>query len=181
MSKFAGGTWQQQYLLPVSLGIADGILNALTLASASVLHGRGLSMTLAVRVGAVAAITSVFTVFVAEYAQFRAELVQAEHELSFTESGRLAASSLGRQVIRDAVAAALAATGASFVGASVPLLIGTAAVGYSWSALVVSVLALGGLGAALATAVGGNRPRWVGSLMVMGVIVAVVGVVLDIT
>lgn len=173
--------WLRRFLLPLSLGIADGIINALTLASAAVLHGHGLTVSLALRVAAVALVSSVFTVFVAEYGQLRAELARAERELGFTRGGRLAAGHLGRQVAREAAVASAVASGASFAGALIPLLVGTAVAAYSWSALVVSVGALGALGGALATAVGGRRSRWVIVMMVMGLIVAAVGTALDIT
>jgi len=115
--------WLRRYLLPLSLGIADGIISALTLASSAVIHGRGLTISLALRVAAAALISSVFTVFVAEYGQLRAELARAERELSFTHSGRLAAGHLGRQVAREAAAASAVASGASFARALVPLLL----------------------------------------------------------
>lgn len=173
--------WLRRFLLPLSLGIADGIINALTLASASVLHGSGLTLSLALRVAAVALISSVFTVFVAEYGQLRADLARAERELSFTRSGRLAAGHLGRQVAREAALASAVASGASFIGALIPLVVGAVIATYSWSALIVSVGALGGLGGALATAVGGRRSRWIIAMMVMGLAVAAVGTALDIT
>lgn len=173
--------WMGRFLLPLSLGIADGIVNALTLASAAVLHGGGLTVSLALRVAAVALVSSVFTVFVAEYGQLRAELARAERELSFTRSGRLAAGHLGRQVAREAAASSAVASCASFAGALIPLTAGAAAAPYSWLALVISVGALGGLGAALATAVGGRRRRWIIAMVAMGVAVAAVGTVLDIT
>jgi len=146
-----------------------------------VLHGSGLSVSLALRVAAVALVTSVFTVFVAEYGQLRAELARAERELSFSESGRLAAGHLGRQVAREAAVASAVASVASFAGALIPLAVGAATAPYSWSALVISVGALGALGGALATAVGGQRRRWIIAMMVMGVAVAAVGSALDIT
>jgi VIT1/CCC1 family predicted Fe2+/Mn2+ transporter len=173
--------WLRRYLLPLSLGISDGIINALTLASSAVIHGRGLTISLALRVAAAALISSVFTVFVAEYGQLRAELARAERELSFTRSGRLAAGHLGRQVAREAAAASAVASGASFAGALVPLLIGAAIAAYSWSAILVAVGALGGLGGALASAVGGRRRRWIIAMIVMGLLVAAVGEVLDLT
>jgi VIT1/CCC1 family predicted Fe2+/Mn2+ transporter len=172
--------WLRRFLLPLSLGTADGIINALTLASATVIHGTGLTLSLALRVAAVALISSIFTVFVAEYGQLRAELARAERELSFTGSGRLAASHLGRQVAREAAVASAIASGASFVGALTPLLIGAALSGYSWSALIVAVAALGALGGALATAVGGQRRRWILTMMVMGIAVAAAGTYLNV-
>lgn len=159
----------------------DGIINALTLASATVLHGHGLTISLALRVAAVALISSIFTVFVAEYGQLRANLARAERELSFTVSGRLAASNLGRQVAREAAAASAVASGASFVGAVTPLLIGAALTAYSWSALIVSVAALGALGAVLAAAVGGRRLWWIIAMIAMGLLAAAAGTALNIT
>lgn len=172
--------WLRRFLLPVSLGIADGIINALTLASATVIHGTGLTLSLALRVAAVALISSIFTVFVAEYGQLRAELAKAERELSFTHSGRLAAGQLGRQVAREAAEAAAIASGASFIGALTPLLIGAALAPYSWSALIVAVGALGALGGALAAAVGGRRRLWIITMMVMGIAVAAAGTYLNV-
>jgi VIT1/CCC1 family predicted Fe2+/Mn2+ transporter len=84
-------------------------------------------------------------------------------------------------VVREAVEAALVASLFSFAGAIVPLLVGVALRNYSWTALAVAIVALGALGASLATAVGGRRPRWVIAMMVCGAIVAVIGTVLDIT
>lgn len=171
---------RQQLILPLSLGIADGILNALILASATILHGEGLTLGLAVRVGLVALVTSVFTMFVAEYAQLRSELVRAERQLSLTTSGRLAAGVLGGQVMRDAARAAVVASVASFAGAVAPLLIGVAARPYGWLALGVAVAALGALGAGIAVAVGGRRVRWTLLMVVSGSVVAVVGTLLDV-
>lgn len=175
-----GRPWSERYLLPFSLGLADGILNALTLASATVLHGRGLTVGLGLRVGAVALVTAVFTIFVAEYAQLRSELHRAERELSLTAAGRLAAGNLGRQVLLEAVLAAIVGCAASFVGAVVPLLIGAVTKPYSWSALAVSVAGLGALGAGLAKAVSGRPLRWIVVMAAMGVLVAYIGVGLDI-
>ena len=168
-------------LLPLSLGIADGILNALTLASGSVLHGRGLEGGLAIRIGLVALVSTLFTVFVAEYSQLRAELARAERQLSLTTSGRLAAGRLGRQVAGEAATAAAVASVASLIGASVPLLIGVALPELRWVAIVVSIVGLGVLGISLATVVGGRRARWAVLLMAAGAVVAVLGVILDIT
>lgn len=177
----AARPWLERYLLPLSLGVADGIVNALTLASGAVLSGTGLDVVLALRVGAVALVTAVFTVFVAEYAQLRAELAGAARALSLTSSGQLASTQLGRQVFREAATASVVASLASFAGAAVPLLCGALFHGLGWLALVVSVVALGALGAALARAVGGHRLRWVTALVVMGVAVAALGTQLDIT
>lgn len=171
---------REQLMLPLALGVSDGILTGLTLAAATVLRGTGLTLSLALRVGVVAFVSTVFTVFVAEYAQFRAELRRAERELNFTTSGRLATSNLGRAVVKDAVFNAVLASVASFAGAVFPLLVGALLPGATWVALVVSLTALGGLGLVLATSVGGRRSLWAGALVVAGATVMIIGMQLDI-
>lgn len=163
----------------MALGVSDGILNALTLAAATVLHGVGLSLQLSARVGLVAFVSAVVTLFVAEYTQNRVELLRAERQLMFTQSGRLAATSLGRAVFRDSITAAVVAGGSSFTGAALPLIIGTLLPRLSWLALVVSVAALGGLGVVLGTHVGGRRILWAVALVVAGIIVTIIGVQVD--
>jgi len=129
----------------------------------------------------VALISSIFTVFVPEYGQLLADLAWAERELSFTVSGRLAASNLGRQVAREAAAASAVASGASFTGAVTPLLIGGALTAYSWSALIIPVAALRAIGAVLAAAVGGRRLWWIIAMIAMGLLAAAAGTALHIT
>ncbi|OCB56110.1 hypothetical protein A9X02_09060 [Mycobacterium malmoense] len=166
-------------MFAMALGVSDGILNALTLASATVLRGVGLSLGLSARVGVVAFASAVLTLFVAEYAQNRLELIRAERQLMFTRSGRLAATSLGRAVLRDSIATAILAGTASFAGAALPLVIGTLLPGVSWVAFVVSAATLGGLGMLLAKLVGGREILWTVSLVIAGIVVTVIGVQVD--
>ena len=163
-------------LFPLVLGLADGILNALTLASSTVLHGLGLTAALALKVGAAAVVSAVFTVFVAEYSQLRAELAHAEYQLSSSSPGRIAAGNLGREVRREAMAAAGIAGGASFIGSALPLLTGVWLSNVSWIALVLSIGALAALGVALADRVHGSKLIWASALTLAGVVVTVIGV-----
>jgi predicted membrane protein (TIGR00267 family) len=145
-------------LFAMALGLSDGIINALILASATVLHGVGLNLNLAARVGIVALSMAVLTVFVAEYAQYRSELVRAERKLMFTRCGRLAATSLGRAVLKDAVTVATVTGMSAFAGAALPLVVGALLATATWMTLVVSIAALGGLGVLLSVHVAaGNR------------------------
>jgi hypothetical protein len=163
----------------LALGLSDGIINALTLASATVLRGVGLSYGLSARVGVFAFASAVLTLFVAEYAQNRLELIRAERQLMFTRSGRLAATSLGRAVLRDSIATALLAGAASLAGAVLPLLIGMLLPWIAWIALVISTATLGGLGVLLANVVGGRRILWAVSLTIAGVALTLIGIRVD--
>lgn len=166
-------------MFAMALGVSDGILNALTLASATVVHGSGLTIGLGARVGTVALASAVLTLFVAEYAQLRMELVRAERQLMFTQSGRLAATSLGRAVIRDSALVAVLAGASSFAGAALPLVIGALLPSTRWVALIVSALALAVLGILLAHNVGGRQKVWATGLVAAGVVVTIIGIQVD--
>lgn len=172
----------RRWMLPVALGVSDGILNALILASAVFVdHGKTMTLGFAARVGCVALVTAVFTMFVAEYADLRAGLAQASRQLNLSASGRLATTHLGQQVRRDALQAAAIAGLASFVGAVLPLALAAAMPSVAWMGLAVAVVLLGALGVAIAASVGGNGRRWSAGLIMAGAVVAVVGVQLRIT
>lgn len=164
------------HLLPLSLGFADGILNALTISTNAVLHGpSGLGFGLAARVASVAFITAVFTVFVAEYAQLRADLARAEVQLNLTTSGRLATSRLGKIVTTEAATAAAIASAASLLGAFTPLAVGASVRTHAWLALPMAIAALALLGAVIARVVGGRTFRWATTMAISGVLVSIIG------
>ena len=169
-------------VLPLVLGITDGILNALTLAGGAILRSAdGVSVSLALRVGCAALITAAFTMFIADYAERRAQLVRASRQLNLTEPGRLATTRLGRQAARESAIAMLVAAVASLIGATAPLLVGEALPGPSWLVLVLTVLALGLLGWILATILVARRWRWAALMTIGGAAVAAIGVLLGIT
>lgn len=163
-------------LLPLALGFADGILNALTLAAATMLGGeRHATVGLALRIGAAAFVTAGFAVFVAEYAERRGGLRHASHQLNMASEDDLAGTRLGRDALLRAAWQSLLAAGSSLLGAALPLLLAAALPGPGWIAVAVAVGALGALGAALAGIVLGNRLRWALTLAVGGVAVTAVG------
>lgn len=102
---------QKLPILPLVLGVTDGILNALTLAGGAILrgHGDGLNALLALRVGTAALVTAAFTMFVADYAERRSRLRRSSRELNMTEPGRLAATNLGRAIVRESALATVVA------------------------------------------------------------------------
>lgn len=166
----------RQWLLPLALGLSDGIFNALILASATVLdQAQGITVELAMKVGCVAFVTAFFTVFVAEYAELRSRLSRATRQLNLSGSGHLATTQLGHRAVLHAFQAAAIASVSSFAGSVTPLVIAGSVPSVSWSGLVVAVALLGALGAALAGSVGGRRWHWVIGLMVAGVAVAALG------
>lgn len=172
----------RRWTLPLALGLSDGILNALILASAALLHdGPGITLIFAMKVGCVAFVTAMFTVFVAEYADERAHLSRATQQLNLSASGHLATTGLRRRVMRNAAGGAVIASCSSFVGATVPLTIGGLIHAAPWVGLVVAIVLLGVLGAALAASFDARWLPWAVCLVVAGVAVAAIGSGLNIT
>jgi VIT1/CCC1 family predicted Fe2+/Mn2+ transporter len=167
--------------LDVVAGLIDGILNALALAAGRLTHtgGEGATLSLALRVSIAAGATTIFVFFVAHYAQLRLELVRHERELNFTEHGRLAATSLGRRIFHESLQKALLACGFSFAGALFPLILCTLLPTPAWLGLAITIAALGGLGALLAKTIFGSPTIWGITLFIGGLLLAFVGMKLD--
>lgn len=167
--------------LPLVLGLSDGLLTALTLEAAS-LTGRGrVSLLLSVRVGCVALVTSAFTVFVADYADRRAELIRASRQLNLTRRGQLATTRLGRLAVTRSLAAMAAASTSSFLGAVLPLLFGALLPGPAWTVIVLVIAALTALGAVLARLLAGPVAWWSTAMGLGGGAVTWIGIQLHIT
>ncbi|MEU6606521.1 hypothetical protein ABZ922_15875 [Streptomyces shenzhenensis] len=164
------------------LGLVDGLLNALTLAAAPLVgSGAPVSSSLALRVGLVALTTAAFAVFVADYADRRAYLIRASRQLNLTRRGQLATTRLGRLALTRSLAATVIACIASFAGATLPLLVGSAAPNLSWIVVVLTVATLTALGAALGHLFAGSTVRWAAVLGCGGAAVTWIGVWLHIT
>jgi predicted membrane protein (TIGR00267 family) len=165
----------------IVIGVTDGILTALTLAAARVVSSADpLTVNLALRIAAASALSGMFVFFAAEYIHQREGLVHAERQLSLRSGGHLAATHLGRAVLRETLWAAVLSSVCNFAGALVPLLAGALAPERSWLAVAVGILVLGGLGVAGARATHGRLIVWVGALMAAGVVLAAIGLKLRI-
>lgn len=163
------------------LGVADGILNALTLASASLLsRDSAITVGLAFRVAIAAFATASFVFFVAQYADYRGQLVTAARHLSLHSSRRLTNTALGSAIARDAFVATLIAGCASFPGALAPLLTAAFLPSTSWIAVPVAIAMLAALGAIVAGVIDGSPVRWALVLSLGGVLMTVVGYQLQI-
>jgi VIT1/CCC1 family predicted Fe2+/Mn2+ transporter len=165
-----------QVRLDLVAGTVDGILNTLILATRHMLHhGGGADLGLVWRVGAAAALTTLFVFFVAHYATLRAELIRAEQQLNLLRRGVLATSQLGRQSLQEALLGAVLAALCGFTGAATPLLLSRLLPGAAWIALAIAVGLLGVLGALIAYSFRGSILFWSLFIMAGGVLLAVAG------
>jgi VIT1/CCC1 family predicted Fe2+/Mn2+ transporter len=168
-------------LLPPVLGFVDGILNALALAAASILHeGKSIGVGLVFRVGAFSVVTAAFVLFVARYGELRSELVRQARELNLLAHGRLAETALGRRAFMEAVGDAAASSAASFIGALLPLGVAAAVPAHSWLAVLVAILLLAVLGVAMARTIHGQPLHWALALAAGGAALTGIGVELRI-
>jgi VIT1/CCC1 family predicted Fe2+/Mn2+ transporter len=170
-----GWHWQRQ-LLPIVLGLSDGVLTALILATGRLVDpGRHIPMNMALRISASAFATGAFVFFVARYSQLRAELVVAERQLNLTSHGRLASSKLGRAIFSEAIVAASLSSLSSFVGAMIPLSVAALVPAHGWAALAAALVTLALLGAGLAKVCFGRPLYWSSTLVAGGVVLSILG------
>jgi predicted membrane protein (TIGR00267 family) len=159
------------------VGLTDGILTALTLASGKLLASNGrITLGLSVRIAIAASSSGMFIFFTAEYARLRGELVHASKQLNLASHGHLATTQLGNAVRREAVNSALVSSIFNFLGAFIPLSIAVAFPLFPRLPVVIAVAALGALGAALAHTIHGRMAFWALALMTAGAFLALVGV-----
>jgi VIT1/CCC1 family predicted Fe2+/Mn2+ transporter len=171
---------RREHTFALIVGLADGILTALTLTAGRVIYSQpGVDSTLAFRIPLASSLSGAFVFFVAEYSRLRGELVYAERELSLTTHG-LAASRLGRTVFREAVGGAVISCVCNFLGALLPLLFTVLLPESSWLAIIIAITALGALGVGVAYVVHGNLIRWAGALIIAGTLLTFVGTELHI-
>lgn len=175
----AAGIWEA-YLLPLALGLSDGILTALLLTAGRIVESaRPLTIILTLRVAVAALVTGAFVLFVARFAELRQGLARAERHLNLLERGYLATTRLGRDVLRDATKEAVVAGACAFLGAIFPLVVGLIFPRASWVAVVAAIVALGILGAVLAVPIRGHPLRWAVGMALSGVAFTALGIWLD--
>jgi predicted membrane protein (TIGR00267 family) len=172
--------FRPDHTFSLTIGISDGILTALTLASGRLLTGKPPTVELGLKISAASALCSIFVFCTAEYARLRGQLIHAERELNLTSHGRLAATHLGRAIRRETIASATISSLANFVGAFIPLLIGALFPRSAWLAVAVAVAALGLLGGALAYSIHRNLLGWALALAISGMLLALVGAELNV-
>jgi hypothetical protein len=152
---------QSGYRFALVVGLTDGILTALTLASGRLFAStERLTLGLALRIALASSVSGVFIFFTAEYSRLRGQLVHAGRQLNLAAHGHLATTQLGKAIQRDAISAALLSSTCNFLGAILPLLLGVAFPVLRWLPVAAAVAILGILGAVLAHTVYGNALRW---------------------
>lgn len=167
----------QKQLFPLVLGLIDGILTVLTLATGRVLdvHTEGFSLAFALRVAFVTAISGSFVYCISEYAKQRQLLIQSEKELNLTSHGKLAVSNLGKQILKETSVSVVLSGTSIFLAPFIPMSGALFFPKHSWLSIVIALVILGLLGFSLARLVYGNAFIWMAVLIGSGIAVSFIG------
>lgn len=166
-----------RYRFASVVGLTDGILTALTLASGKLVASDGrITLGLSLRIAIAASSSGMFIFFTAEYAKLRGELVHASKQLNLASHGHLATTRLGKAVRREAVNSAFLSSMFNLLGAFIPLFMAVAFPLAPWLPIAIAVAALGALGAALAHTIHARIALWAPALMIAGAFLAFIGV-----
>lgn len=166
--------------LDIVAGLVDGTLNAVILAAGRMLKAGGADLGTMFRVGTATGLTTLFVFFVAHYAELRAELAEAERELSLGQHGRLAASALGRHALWSAAAGAVLAALCGILGSVGALVLCAFTPGPRGAGIIAVLAMLAVLGALLARSFYGSKWLWGTAIAVGGAALTWIGVLLDI-
>jgi predicted membrane protein (TIGR00267 family) len=180
MKSVFSAAFSKSQTFAIVIGLTDGILTALTLASGHLVAGTKPTIGLSFRIALGSAICGVFVFFTAEYARLRGELIHAEGQLNLASRGQFVTSQLGKQVRAEAFASALVSSTANFLGALFPLCLGSFMPGPALLAVIPSIVALGLLGLTLARIVRGRAVVWIVALVAAGIALSIIGVWLHI-
>jgi predicted membrane protein (TIGR00267 family) len=167
----------QNQLFAVLLGLIDGILTVLTLATGKILDKpqEAFSLGLAMRVALVTSVSGACMYFISEYSKQRIRLIHAEKELNFTQHGKFVTTNLGKQILKETIQSVFISGSCSFLGAFIPM---SGAVFFpraAWLSMAIALLILALLGWNVAKMVYGNVFTWVVCLFLAGLVVSFIG------
>lgn len=175
------GAWTAEGAFPFILGLVDGILTTLTLASGRLKGGAGdLTWGLALRISGASSLASAFVFFAAEYTRVRGILVHEGLQLNLPAPGALARTELGRKALRGSITRTGLSCVSNLVGAFLPLVAALLWPAYAWLSIVVAIAILAGLGFLLAQTVSGHWAKWSVGLSLAGLAIAIIGAELHI-
>jgi predicted membrane protein (TIGR00267 family) len=164
-------------LFALVLGLIEGILTVLTLATGRVLDKKGevFSLGLALRIAFVTAICGGVVYFYSEYTKQRHTLIKFEKELNLSYHGKLVKSNLGKQILKETIIGSSFSGFFSFSGAFLPISGAVFFPQYSWIPVIIALLILAALGLNVAKLVYGNSISWVLALLLTGITVSFIG------
>jgi predicted membrane protein (TIGR00267 family) len=169
-------------LFALLLGLIDGILTVLALATGHVLKpgGEPITLSLSLKVAFATSVSGACIYFFSEYSRQRHRLIHAEKELNLATHGKLATTQLGNQILKETLLGVLVSSVCNFAGAILPLGVAMGFPQAQWTAVAIALLMLILLGIGIAALVYGSALAWSISLVSAGAMVAFIGYKLNV-
>jgi predicted membrane protein (TIGR00267 family) len=165
----------------VLLGLIDGILTVLTLATGHVMRPNDpVTLSLAIKVSLATSFSGACIFFFSKYSNLRQHLIHTEKELNLSHHGRMATTQLGKQALREALVGVIISSVFNFLGALLPLETAVIFPKKQWLAIVTAFSFLFLLGIFIARLVYGTPFKWILALLSAGAAVSYVGYKLNV-
>lgn len=171
---------KSRVLFPIAIGLSDGIITALMLTSAELLHSGTVGLLLAMRIAFGSAFVGAFSFFIAEYSRLRGELSRASKQLTLPHPSYLVKSRLGKEILLESTVGTTLSGACGFAGALIPLMVSVAIPYPGWVSVITAIASLGLLGIGLGKTVLGKYLNWAIAMILIGVVVTIAGSVLQI-
>lgn len=163
------------YTFPVILGLTDGIITALMIATNEILGATTSQFGLFIRIALGSAAVGAVSFFMADYSTLKQELVRLSKIVNPNTPFDLLETQLGRRIIRESIVKTLLSGLAGFAGALIPLMPSTLFVSDYWISLIIADLSLALLGVLVAKVQSGNYFFWPPLLASIGVAMMFIG------
>jgi VIT1/CCC1 family predicted Fe2+/Mn2+ transporter len=165
----------KKYIFPVSIGLSDGIITALILASGGIIGKSTIDMFEAFKISFGSAFAGAFSYFIAQYAGLNEELHRTALQLNLKSTDYLLKGHLGIEIFIESLIGALIAAFFGFLGALIPLSSSLIIRGNEIIPLSLSYTSLAVLGLFISKSTAGRARFWVIVMVVVGIIVTVAG------
>ncbi|WP_337860507.1 hypothetical protein [Ferroplasma sp.] len=165
----------KKYLFPVSIGLSDGIITALILASGGILANGTINLFEAFKISFGSAFAGAFSYFIAQYAGLNEELHRTALQLNLKSTNYLLRGHLGIEIFTESLLGSLTAAFFGFFGALIPLSSSLIIKGNIVIPLSLSYFSLGILGLFISKTTAGRAKFWIAVMVIIGIIVTIAG------
>lgn len=163
------------YTFPVILGLTDGIITALMIATNEILNSNATHLGLFVRIALGSAAVGAVSFFMADYSSMKQDLVRLSKIVNPNTPFDLLETQLGRRIIEESIAKTLLSALSGFTGALIPLLPSLLFTTNSLISLAIADLSLALLGVVVAKVQSGNYFFWPPLLATVGIVMIYIG------
>lgn len=165
----------KKYIFPVSIGLSDGIITALILASGGIIGKSSIDLFQAFRISFGSAFAGAFSYFIAQYAGLNEELHRTALQLNLKSTDYLLKGHLGIEIFVESLLGALIAAFFGFLGALIPLSSSLIVRNNIEIPLFLSYLSLAVLGLFISKTTAGRAKFWIVVMVIVGIIVTIAG------